>query len=180
SGAYEKNTTQVEGAVDTLLKAGNLSAIVLVSNTQATAAFVKAYRDKGGAAQLYAVSVNNDREIVARIGVDKARGLGIAQVVPFPFSPVLPVTREYQALLKKYVPDAAPTVTGMEGYIYGKVLVDALRRAGPTADREALKKSLEGAHFELGGFVIDFAPGDHEGSHFVELTIISRNGSLIR
>lgn len=180
TGAYEKNTTQVERAVDTLLKAGNLSAIVLVSNTQATAAFVKAYRDKGGAAQLYAVSVNNDREIVARIGVDKARGLGIAQVVPFPFSPVLPVTREYQALLKKYVPDAAPTVTGMEGFIYGKVLVDALRRAGPTADREALKKALEGAPFELGGFVIDFAPGDHEGSHFVELTIISRNGSLIR
>ena len=49
-----------------------------------------------------------------------------------------------------------------------------------TPDREALRKALEGAPFELGGFVIDFAPGDHEGSHFVELTIISRNGSLIR
>jgi ABC-type branched-subunit amino acid transport system substrate-binding protein len=179
SGAYEKNTTKIDSAVDTLLKASDISAIVLVSNTQATAAFVKAYREKGGVAQLYAVSVNNDREIVARIG-EKARGLSIAQVVPFPFSTVLPITKEYQTLLKKYFPDALPTVTGMEGYIYGKVMVEALRRAGPSPNPESLKKALEGAPFELGGFVIDFAPGEHEGSSFVELTIIGRNGALIR
>lgn len=180
TGTYEKNTTHVDSAVDTLLKASDLSAIVLVSNTQATAAFVKAYREKGGTAQIYTISVNNDVEIVSRIGADKALGLVIAQVVPFPFSPVLPLTREYRELLKKYEPDSAPTVTSMEGFIYGKVLVEALRRAAPKADRKSLKTALEGAPFELGGFVIDFAPGAHEGSNFVELTLISRNGSLIR
>jgi ABC-type branched-subunit amino acid transport system substrate-binding protein len=179
SGSYEKNTIRVDNAVDTLLKAGDISAIVLVSNTQATAAFVKAYREKGGTAQLYAVSVNNDREIFSRIG-EKARGLGIAQVVPFPFSTVLPITKEYQALLKKYLPDAQPTVTGMEGYIYAKVLLEGLRRAGPSPNAKSLKAALEGKPFELGGFDIDFAPGQHEGSSFVELTIIGRNGNLIR
>jgi ABC-type branched-subunit amino acid transport system substrate-binding protein len=180
SGAYAKNSTEVGAAVDALLKAKELSAIVLVSNTQATAAFVKAYRAGGGAAQLYALSVNNDREIVARIGEATARGLGIAQVVPFPFSGVLPLTREYQKLLGKYLPDAQPTVTGMEGYIYGKVLVEALRRAGPRPTAETLGKALEGAPFELGGFVIDFAPGRHAGVDFVELTMIGANGKLIR
>jgi ABC-type branched-subunit amino acid transport system substrate-binding protein len=180
TSTYEKNTTHVDAAVDTLLKAANLSAIILVSNTQATAAFVKAYRDKGGLAQLYTISVNNDREIVNQIGAERARGLGIAQVVPFPFSGVLPIAREYQALLKKYQPDAAPTVTGMEGYIYGKVLVESLRRAGPKASRESLTKALEGRPFEMGGYIISFAPGNHEGSHFVELTMIGRDGKLIR
>lgn len=180
TGAYEKNTTKVEAAVETLLKAADVNVVVLVSNTAATAAFVKAYREGGGLAQLYALSVNNDREIVSRIGVDKAHGLGIAQVVPFPMSGVLPVTREYQSLLRKYQPEAQPTVTGMEGFIYGKVLVEALRRAGPNADRAALAKALESSPFELGGFVIKFAPGDHEGSKFVELTMIGRSGALIR
>ena len=180
TGTYEKNTTEVNSAVDTLLKARDLAAIVLVSNTQASAAFIKAYRDQGGAAQIYTISVNNDVDIVSRIGVDQAFGLVIAQVVPFPFAPVLSLTREYRELLKKYGPDKAPTVTSMEGYIYGKVLVEALRRAGPKPDQKSLNTALEGAPFELGGFVIDFAPGDHEGSNFVELTLISRNGSLIR
>ncbi|WP_434515745.1 ABC transporter substrate-binding protein [Dechloromonas sp. ARDL1] len=180
SGGYAKNTTQVEAAVDTLIKAAGVQAIVMASNTQATAAFVQAYRARGGVAQLYAMSVNNDREIVERIGAQRARGLGIVQVVPFPFSGVMPLAREYQKAQSKQHPGVPPTVTGIEGYIYGKVLLEALRRAGPQATREALVKALEGAPFELGGYVIDFSPQNHEGSQFVELTIIGAGGKLMR
>jgi ABC-type branched-subunit amino acid transport system substrate-binding protein len=126
------------------------------------------------------VSVNNDREIVTQIGAQKARGLGIAQVVPFPSSGVLPLAREYQKLLRKYYPDSQPSVSSMEGYIYGKVLIEALRRAGPKPNSDTLTKALEGAPFELGGYVIDFGPGKHDGSDFVELTMIGAEGKLIR
>lgn len=180
TGSYPKNTTQVDAAVDALLKANGIQAIVMAANTQATAAFVQAYRTRGGTAQLYALSVNNDREIVDKIGADRARGLSIVQVVPFPFSGVMPLTRDYQKTLSKYIPDAQPTVTGIEGYIYGKVLVEALRRAGPRVTRELLVTALEGAPFELGGYVIDFSPQSHEGSQFVELTIIGAKGRLMR
>ena len=180
TGSYEKNTTKVEPAVEALTKATNVDAVILVSNTQATAAFVKAYREKGGLAQLYTLSVNSDREVVSRAGADKAHGLGIAQVVPFPTSGALPITREYQALLHKYQPEAQPSVFSMEGFIYGKVLVEALRRAGPNPDRAALVKALESSPFELGGFVLKFSPTDHEGSKFVELTMINKAGTLIR
>lgn len=180
TGSYPKNTTQVDAAVDALLKANGIQAIVMAANTQATAAFVQAYRTRGGTAQLYALSVNNDREIVDKIGADRARGLSIVQVVPFPFSGVMPLTRDYQKALSKYIPDAQPTVTGIEGYIYGKVLVEALRRAGPRVTRESLVTALEGAPFELGGYVIDFSPQSHEGSQFVELTIIGAKGRLMR
>lgn len=180
SAAYEKNTTKVDAAVETLLKAPDLQAIVLVSNSQATAAFVKAYREKGGLAQLYALSVNNDREVVAAIGAERARGLGITQVVPFPTSGVMPVTRNYQGLLKKYQPQAEPSVSSMEGYLYGKVLVEALKRAGPKPTPQSLGKALSTAPFELGGYQINFTSGKHEGSDFVELTMIGAGGKLIR
>ncbi|MCG2578290.1 ABC transporter substrate-binding protein [Dechloromonas sp. XY25] len=180
SAGYEKNTTKVEAAVETLLKAPDLQAIVLVSNSQATATFVKAYREKGGLAQLYALSVNNDREVVAAIGAERARGLGITQVVPFPTSGVMPVTRAYQGLLKKYQPDAEPSVSSMEGYLYGKVLVEALKRAGPKPTTQGLVKALSAAPFELGGYQINFTSGKHEGSDFVELTMIGAGGKLIR
>lgn len=180
TGSYPKNTTQVDAAVEALTKANGIQAIVMAANTQATAAFVQAYRARGGTAQLYALSVNNDREIVDKIGADRARGLGIVQVVPFPFSGVMPLTRDYQKTLSKYIPDAQPTVTGIEGYIYGKVMVEALRRAGPRVTRESLVTALEGAPFELGGYVIDFSPQSHEGSQFVELTIIGAKGKLMR
>jgi ABC-type branched-subunit amino acid transport system substrate-binding protein len=93
---------------------------------------------------------------------------------------VLPLTREYQAVLKKYAAGAEPTVSSLEGYVYGRVLVEALRRAAPKSDRAALVRALESAPFELGGFVISFAPGRHEGSQFVELTMIGKSGALIR
>jgi ABC-type branched-subunit amino acid transport system substrate-binding protein len=71
-------------------------------------------------------------------------------------------------------------VSSLEGYIYGRVLVEALRRAAPKTDRAALIKALESAPFELGGFVINLTSGRHEGSQFVELTMIGKSGALIR
>jgi ABC-type branched-subunit amino acid transport system substrate-binding protein len=180
TGSYEKNTTKVDAAVNAMLAAKELTSIILVANSKATAAFVSAYREKGGLASIYAVSVNNDREIVASIGTEKAHGLAIAQVVPFPTSGVLPLTREYQATLKRYAPGAEPTVSSLEGYVYGRVLVEAIRRAAPKSDRAALVRALESAPFELGGFVINLTPNRHEGSQFVELTMIGKSGALIR
>ena len=179
SASYERNTTKVENAAQALAKESGLSAIVMVSTTQATAAFVKAYRAQGGRAHLYTLSVNNDRDIVASIGA-AARGLGIAQVVPSPVSGVLPVSLDYQKLLRKFEPDAQPTFAGMEGYLYGRVLVEALRRAGPRPTREALIRALESAPFEVGGHVVGFANASHEGSGYIELTMIGADGKLIR
>jgi branched-chain amino acid transport system substrate-binding protein len=180
SASYERNATDVENAARTLAKANGLSAIVMISTTQATSAFVKAYRAQGGLAHLYTLSVNNAHDIVEKIGAGTARGLGIAQVVPSPFSGVLPVSLDYQKLLRKFEPNAQPTFTGMEGYLYGRVLVEALRRTGPRPTREALIRALESAPFEIGGYVIQFARHNHEGSGYIELTMIGANGKLIR
>jgi ABC-type branched-subunit amino acid transport system substrate-binding protein len=166
-------------AVETLAKA-DASAIIMISSTVATSAFAKGYREKGGFAQLYTLSVNSERDIVATVGT-QSHGLGISQVFPVPSGGKLPMTRDYLALLKKHAPDAKPSEGSLEGYVYARVLVEAMRRAGAKAgDPAAITKALESAPFDLGGFTVSFAPGQHEGSNYVELTMLNRNGELVR
>ncbi|MEO7954167.1 MAG: hypothetical protein ABIR35_08775 [Polaromonas sp.] len=64
----------------------------------------KLYRESGGGAQLYNISVVDPAELAKLAGLKNAHGLVISQVVPYPFMPSLAVVREYQALLKKYAP----------------------------------------------------------------------------
>jgi branched-chain amino acid transport system substrate-binding protein len=33
--------------------------------------------------------------------------------------------------------------------------------------------------FELGGVRVSYGPGNHEGSHFVDLSLVSRDGQFI-
>lgn len=177
--SYERGTTQMGPAVEALAKA-DAAAIIMISSTVATSAFVKGYREKGGFAQLYTLSVNSERDIVATVG-PQSHGLGISQVFPVPSGGKMPMTRDYLALLKKHAPDAKPSEGSLEGYVYARVLVEAMRRAGAKAgDPAAITKALESAPFDLGGFTVSFAPGQHEGSNYVELTMLNRNGELVR
>jgi hypothetical protein len=47
------------------------------------------------------------------------------------------------ALLGKYTPNANPSYFNLEGFIYAKVLVEALKRAGPNPTKAALTVALE-------------------------------------
>ena len=67
--------------------------------------------------------------------------------------------------------------TSLESYIGAKVLGEAIRRAGPNPTREGLMKTLDSMqNFNVGGFVVDFSPTNHNGSRFVELTAIGKAG----
>jgi branched-chain amino acid transport system substrate-binding protein len=69
----------------------------------------------------------------------------------------------------------------MEGFMNAKVLVAALRKAGKEPTRASVKQALEGlGQLNLGGYPITFSSGNHIGSRFVELTVISKSGNLVR
>jgi len=95
---YERNTDQVGDAVK-LVKASDAQAVIMISVNKSTSALIKLYREAGGGAQLYNISVVDPSEIVKLAGLKNAHGLGVSQVVPYPFMPKLPVVREYQACL---------------------------------------------------------------------------------
>jgi ABC-type branched-subunit amino acid transport system substrate-binding protein len=86
---------------------------------------------------------------------------------------------EYRSLARQQ--GVEPSNAGMEGFMSAKVLVEGLRRAGPDLTRERLVTALEGMRdYDLGGILISYSPARHTGSSFVEMSIVSSTGKLIR
>ena len=180
AAGYERNTDKVEDAVKKI-KASNAQAIIMVSVNKSTAAFMKLYRESGGGAQMYNISVVDPAELVKLAGLKNAHGLGISQVVPYPYMPNMPVVREYQALLKKYAPKELVNYTSFEEFVGAKVLVEALRRAGPNPTRAKVVKALESmGSYDTGGITVSYSPGNRIGSRYVEVTVIGSTGKLLK
>lgn len=177
---YDRNTDQVDAAVAKILQS-DAQAVIMIAVNKPASAFIQRYREAGGGAQLYNISVVDPAEIVKLAGLKNAHGLGISQVVPFPYQPNLPVVREYQALLKKYAPDEHVNYTSFEQFLGAKVLVEALRRAGPAPTRARVLKALETlGPYDLGGITVNFSPSNRVGSRYVEVTVIGRSGRLMK
>lgn len=178
---YEKNTTKVEAAVKAIA-ASRAQAVIMVSNTAASAEFVRQARAAGIDALLLTLSITDGPQVVKRIGKETAHGLSIVQVVPDPTSRSLSVTRDLQDDYRRFAPKGIElNHTLLEGYLAGKVLVEGLRRAGPNPTRKKLRESLESIrNFDAGGLNIRFAPDNHAGSDYLDITILGREGRLLR
>lgn len=180
AAGYERNTDKVEEAVRRI-KASDAQAVIMISVNKPTAAFVKRYRELGGGAQLYNISVVDPAEIVKLAGLANAHGLGISQVVPFPYTPKLPAVREYQELLQRYAPEHQVNYTSFEEFLGAKVLVEGLRRAGPNPTRAKVLEALESiSAFDLGGITVNYSPRNRVGSRYVEVTVIGSSGKLLK
>jgi len=177
---YERNTDKVDEAVR-LINASDAQAVIMISVNRSTAAFAKRYREAGGGAQLYNISVVDPAELVKLAGLQNVHGLGISQVVPYPYSPNLAVVREYQAALKKYAPQESVNYTSFEEFLGAKVLVEGLRRAGPNPTRAKVLKALESLErLDLGGSTVAYSASNRIGSRSVEVTVIGGSGRLIK
>lgn len=179
SAGYEKNTDNVTEAVKVL--AGALpQAVIMISINKSTAAFISQFRAAAPGVQLFNISVVNPKELARLAGEAKTRGVGIAQVMPYPYSPAVKVVNEYQQLMKKYAPGKEFSYTSLEEFIGAKVLVEGLRKAGPSPTREKIITALATLRkLDVGGFTVSFAPDNRIGSRFVEVTIIGKDGVLL-
>ena len=65
--------------------------------------------------------------------------------------------------------------------IAAKVLTEGLRRAGKDPTREKFVAAMESmSNYEIGGFAVRFAADNHNGSQYVDLSMIGRDGRFIR
>jgi ABC-type branched-subunit amino acid transport system substrate-binding protein len=171
-GTVERNTVKVEDAVKKI-SAVSPDAVVMISAYTSIAEFVRQMKRTGSAAQFYNVSFVGSKALADALQAD-GYGLVISQVVPFPWSSQIPLVKEYQRVLAgSGIKDW--NFSSLEGFIAAKVLVEALKRAGKDLNRPKLIAALEGIQrHDLGGFDVDFSPASHNGSTFVELTMIGR------
>jgi len=172
----ERNSADVSGAVQTIARA-NPQAVIMVTLYKASAAFVREMRKAKQNPQFMTLSPVGADLLVEELG-NEARGIGISQVMPYPWNDTLPMVREYQKLLGK---QGKPSYYGIEAYAMAKVLVEALRKAGKEPTREKLVAALEGMqNHDLGGYRVSYSPTDRTGSRFVDLTVIGSGGRVLR
>lgn len=177
---YDDGSLEVKSAVQDVI-AGEPDTVIMVATSMPAAAFVKAYRAAGGHAYLFGISTLSAQELVTHATPAVLQGLGISQVLPFPFSATLPVVSEYQALMSKYAKGTPYSYASMEGFINAKALVAVLRKAGRGPTRASVRKALDSlGELNIGGYPITFSTTNHVGSRFVDLTVVSRSGSLLR
>jgi len=168
---------EVKQAIDQLVKA-DAQAVVLGAVAGPSAEFFRDFVKLQNRPQVFAWSVTGVEAIYKEVG-DKVRGLVVAQISASPADRSIAMVRDYHAMLKKAgLEDGG--YPGLEGYIAARVLVEGLRRAGREPTRDKLIVALETMHdFDLGDDVVNFGP-DHVGRRFVELTVVGRDGRLMR
>lgn len=177
---YQRNTVDVGEAVATLAKHRGIKAVVMVAAYRAAAKFIEKTRD------LYPNLIYTNVSFVGSsalaeeltlLGPRFAEGVVVTQVVPAPDG-YSTLALEYRNALTKHFPSEQADYVSFEGYIDGKIMVEALKRAGPSPNSEKLVDTLEGIHdLEIGlGVPIQFGPTDHQAIHKVWGTMLDGKG----
>ncbi|MEI8169583.1 MAG: ABC transporter substrate-binding protein [Rhodoferax sp.] len=177
-GTVERNAIDVAKPVEIIAKS-NAQAVIMVTLYKPTAAFMKAMKQVGQNPLFMALSPVGTEQLIQELGTTSSRGLGISQVVPYPWSASIPVVREYQKFSAK---PGIYSYYGMEGYLMARTMVEGLKRiSSKEPTRERLVNALESLHnLDLGGFKVNYSPTARQGSSFVELTVLGPNGKLLK
>ncbi|KXB30232.1 ABC transporter permease [Dechloromonas denitrificans] len=175
-GTVERNSLDISKALDPISKA-NPQAVIMVTLYKPTAVFVKAMKKAGQNPMFMTLSPVGTEQLVQELGAD-ARGIGISQVVPYPWNDIIPVVREYQRLINK---PGAYSYYGMEAYLMARTMVEGLRRAGKDLSREKLQSALESLNnIDFGGYRINYGNNGRQGSRYVELTVVGPGGKILK
>jgi ABC-type branched-subunit amino acid transport system substrate-binding protein len=171
--------------VTTALKKHNLAptaaatvernSVDVVTLYKPTAAFVKAMKKAGQSPMFMTLSPVGTEQLVAELGPD-ARGIGISQVMPYPWNDIVPMVRDYQKLVGK----TGFSYYGIEAYAMARIMVDAIRKAGKEPTREKLLAALESMNTDLGDFRVAFSGTNRQGSRFVEMTVVGPGGKILK
>jgi branched-chain amino acid transport system substrate-binding protein len=154
--------------------------IILVGPPFATAQFVKEAKSAGLASSLYGMSYTDFKLTTKVAGNQLARGVAIAQVLPNLNNKTMPLVREFRDNFEKYgKTQGVPSYFNLEGYIAAKLLVEAVRRSRDSSPQGVTRGLETLREYDMGGFVVDFSPTKHNGSVFVDLSMIGATGELV-
>jgi branched-chain amino acid transport system substrate-binding protein len=173
----EVDSAGVKEAASTACKVAP-QALVLALDARNALTLMRAARQQGCRPQFYVMSEAGAQLLAGGASHEELSGVVVSQVVPHPSAASLPVVLEFQRLAAQA--GVKPSHPALEGYLYARLLTEALRRCGREPSRAALVAALESKPFELGGYRLQFTSADHRGSHFVEMTIVTADGRFRR
>ena len=176
-GTYERNTTAVKMALLAIRKA-DPEAVVMVGSYKPCAEFIKLARRLKLNAVFVNISFVGADALAKELGED-GKGVVVTQVVPFPGDTSLPLVARYQKALKAANPDAQAGFVSLEGYMVGRLVVDALgKMKGPVTRAGLLSTIKEVGTFDLGGITLSYGPDNNQGMDQVFFTVIQADGKF--
>ena len=175
SGTYTRNTVAVKQALLDIRKAGP-DAVVMVGAYKPIAEFIRLSRKLKFEPTFVNISFVGSKALAQELGAD-GEGVIISQVVPFPWDASLPIVAQYQTALKAVNSDAKPGFVSLEGYIVGRLCVEALKAVGQELTRDTFLGALNGlSTVDFGGVTLNFGPSDNQGMDSVFMTRIAADG----
>jgi len=179
--AVKRGATLDAASVDALLK-DSPHYVLATTQYSVVSDFLKAEGEKGSTVPVAALSFVNPDELAESVG-GLARGTIVSQVIPSPRASnqvSMPLVKECAEALNA-LNGAKLNYTSLESCIAAKTLVLALKKAGPKPTRESVLQAMATlGRVDLNGFVLNFSPTSHQGSSWVELTILSRGNRFVQ
>ncbi len=175
-GTFKRNTTAVKSALLDIMKA-RPEAVVTVAPYKPVAEFIKLAHQVKLQAVFVAISFVGSDSLAQELG-DQGAGVIVTQVVPFPWDATLPVVKAYQGAIAAVDSNAKPGFVSLEGYLTGRLVVEALKRIKGEPTREALLDAIAAAPFDFGGVTLSYGPMKNQGSDRVFFTILQADGTF--
>lgn len=173
--SYDRKTLDTTEAVRGL-QAVKPQAVLMACTSKACASVVSKIRETNPWMTFLILSnaVNDEfLKAIASIG----RGVVMSQVMPYPWNNNLPIVKEFSRLNASAKSKVVVSHAALEGFASAKLLTTIALRAGPNADAKQIAEILRKTDpVDLGGLFYD----RNATSRYVELTMVSRDGRLIR
>lgn len=154
--------------------------VLLALEARAALDAIRALRTAGCGAQFYVMS-ETGADLPSQVGVqaNELQGVVVSQVLPSPDRLAHPLVAEFRRDLAR-LPNVRASYPVLEGYLYARVLGEALRVCARVLSRDCLVDVLESGRVELPGYKLNFDAANRRGSKFVELTLMDGRGGLRR
>jgi branched-chain amino acid transport system substrate-binding protein len=179
--AVDRNATSFDNVAEKLLDA-KLDLVLFTTNAAPIAAIIDQMTAARYAGLFYASSFAG-QDLVDTLTARKQSCI-MSMVVPRPNAGGVNVVNTCRQDLATAAPGAQIGMTTLEGYIAGRIAVEAARAAlkvsgGERNSRTRMRDSLAGVRTDLGGYRVEFAPGVTQGSQYSDLIAIDRYGRLV-
>ena len=152
TAALPRNSTETTQAADTLVKS-KPDALIVISLSKTMASLVNNLHRNNSRPQLMTISPTGTKALFRDLPQAAAFGVGVTQVVPFPWDARHPDVASYQRLLRQQQQDVEVEVDfdfySLEGFMAAQWLVQAMETVAPEITRDRLMNELKRTTPEL-------------------------------
>jgi len=143
TAALPRNSIETTQAADTIIKS-KPDALIVISLSKTMASLVNNLHRNSSRPQLMTISPTGTKALFRDLPQAAAFGVGVTQVVPFPWDARHPDVASYQRLLRQQQQDGEVDFDfySLEGFMAAQWLVEAMESIAPDVTRDRLVDEL--------------------------------------